>query len=380
MTRSTIGSVVRAALVLAAAGVPAAAQEGRPRERQRSDSLVILRVELDRADRTQRWLVGQYQRAQEALLRAGTETARDEARERVNMLSVRLGKAIEHGDVLRMHLETACAQKGGPDGWLGINFNTELELFPPTQSPTAFKFRKYLLIEAVEPGSPAQKAGLAAGDEIVKLGEHDVVSGTMDLADLLRPGLRLPVGYRRDGTVRMVTVLVEKRPQGFVSACPWVQVALSPPALARQPHVRIIQTPKGYSYVFNTAPDIPAAPDARAKVSARASLPPTPYAPLRIQRALSTSSEFVAGAVLMPLTDQLREGLGLEAGILVTEVVRGSPALAAGLRAGDVIVAANGRKVSTIPALVSILDEASDSGVEFQVVLRGATRLVRLRP
>jgi putative serine protease PepD len=88
----------------------------------------------------------------------------------------------------------------------------------------------------------------------------------------------------------------------------------------------------------------------------------------------------VAGAVLVPLSEGLREGLGLDDGILVFDVLRGSPALDAGLREGDVIVSVNGRKVTSIGVLVAAIDDAIDREVELQVSRRNAKRTVRLRP
>jgi S1-C subfamily serine protease len=51
------------------------------------------------------------------------------------------------------------------------------------------------------------------------------------------------------------------------------------------------------------------------------------------------------GAVLMPLTGQLAAYFGVQQGVLISAVEDGSPAAAAGLRAGDVITAVNGHPV-----------------------------------
>jgi serine protease DegQ len=59
------------------------------------------------------------------------------------------------------------------------------------------------------------------------------------------------------------------------------------------------------------------------------------------------------------LTPQLAERLGIDAesGVLVVEVTPGTPAAAAGLRAGDVIVALDGDDVATVEDLLGRLRE-----------------------
>ena len=105
------------------------------------------------------------------------------------------------------------------------------------------------------------------------------------------------------------------------------------------------------------------------------------YTAFRLHGALPGPHAMVAGAVLVPLNDDLRDGLGLQEGILVVEVARSTPALEAGLRAGDIIVRVNGRKLTSIPMLMTVLDEVRDGEVEFHVTRRNAkARIVRLRP
>jgi S1-C subfamily serine protease len=47
----------------------------------------------------------------------------------------------------------------------------------------------------------------------------------------------------------------------------------------------------------------------------------------------------------MPLSDQLAAYFGVKEGVLVSEVASGTPAATAGIQAGDVITAVNGRNV-----------------------------------
>ncbi|HEV8365883.1 MAG TPA: PDZ domain-containing protein [Gemmatimonadaceae bacterium] len=384
----SLRSLVLAAFALA---VPAAAQQTRVSTRTQAlpDSVVELSKTLEQLTQSQRMLVMEIERANVALRRASNGTERESARARLAGLYDRMERTIGELDMLQSHLLAMCASRPGPDGWLGVNLTEEVNV---STSPTSasFGFKRYPIIVSVEPDSPADKAGLASGDEIVTLGEHDMVSGAVDVAALLKPGARLPVRYRRDGAIKSITVLVEPRPEGFMSACPWIEVTMGPPVLAMQPKVRILRSkPNGFGFVFvdsgvaagamprtQTRVEV-VSPNARARTP---ELPPTPYAPARLAGVIGGNT-VVGGAVLIPLTADAREGLGINDGILVIDVLRGSPAREAGLRAGDVIVAVKGRKVTSIPQLMLRLDSVRDGVWELKVTRRNQKpRIVLLRP
>ncbi|MBU6366839.1 MAG: PDZ domain-containing protein [Gemmatimonadetes bacterium] len=67
---------------------------------------------------------------------------------------------------------------------------------------------EYPLVEAVDPGSPAARAGVRAGDTLVALGGLDLRRQAVSYAALLVPGERLGVQLRRGGAMheRVVTV------------------------------------------------------------------------------------------------------------------------------------------------------------------------------
>jgi len=62
-----------------------------------------------------------------------------------------------------------------------------------------------------------------------------------------------------------------------------------------------------------------------------------------------------------------RYRLAVDSGVLVTEVVSGSPASNAGLRAGDVIVRFNGQNVTAVAELTSAILKTS-IGQQVEVV------------
>lgn len=387
--RMSLGVLICASVTLA---MPAAAHQQtrmRARTQQPPDSVVELSKALEQMTQSQRMLVMEIERANQQLRRASSETDRASVRSQLAGLYDRMERTLGEVEMLQSHLLAMCASQPRPDGWLGVNLKEDVDV---STSPTSasYAFRRYPIIVSVEPDSPADKAGIVSGDEIVTLGEHDMVSGVVDIASLLKPGARLPVRIRRDGAIKSITVLVEPRPEGFMSACPWIDLTIGAPVLAMQPKLRIFRTkPNGFGYVFvDSGVPVAALPRSQTRVDviapgARASatpeLPPTPYAPVRIAGAIG-GNQLVAGAVLIPLTADAREGLGIQEGILVIDVLRGSPAREAGIRAGDVIVAVKGRKVTSIPQLKLLLDSMRDGAWELKVTRRNQKPRIVLLP
>jgi serine protease Do len=388
MRRVSLGVLALAGFVLAA---PAGAQQARVAARtQAPDSVVELRKALEQVLLSQRSLVVEIERANVQLRRASSATERESARAQLIGLYDRMERTIGELELMQSHLQAMCAAHGSPDGWLGIDFSGDLDMSASPTS-TSFTFKNYPLIVSVQPGSPADKAGLAADDEILTLGDHDMVSGAIDIARLLKPGARLSVRYRREGVIKSINVLVEPRPEGYPSACPQIDITLGPPVLAMQPKMRILRSkPNGFGYVFvDSGVPVAAMPRTQtrveifspgARVATRPELPPTPYAPARVAGVIGGNA-VVAGAVLIPLTADAREGLGIEQGVLVIDVLQGSPAYGAGLRAGDVIVSVKGRKATSIPQLRLILDALPDGARELKVTRRNQKpRIVVLPP
>lgn len=82
------------------------------------------------------------------------------------------------------------------------------------------------------------------------------------------------------------------------------------------------------------------------------------------------------GVRLESLTDQLAEyfGVGDRGGVLVSSVREGSPAAAAGLRAGDVVVAFGGEAISDVGDLTGAVHGAEAGPTTVTVIRRGEER------
>ncbi len=87
-------------------------------------------------------------------------------------------------------------------GWLGV----ELAAVPPGEPG--------VLVRDVLRGSPAERAGLQAGDVIVSVAAENVLgpADVVRIVSLHHPGERLPVGLLRAGTERLFAVPLDARP------------------------------------------------------------------------------------------------------------------------------------------------------------------------
>ncbi|MEA2705632.1 MAG: Peptidase family, partial [Gemmatimonadaceae bacterium] len=86
-----------------------------------------------------------------------------------------------------------------PTGWLGVRLSDE-GIFNETGA--AF-FERYPVISSVEPGSPAAKAGVLAGDVILTFNSHDMRGSTFQLGNWLKSGAPFELRVRRNEKVRL---------------------------------------------------------------------------------------------------------------------------------------------------------------------------------
>jgi membrane-associated protease RseP (regulator of RpoE activity) len=231
-----------------------------------------------------------------------------------------------------------------PAGWLGISYAASRI----TKSNDRVLHYDYPVVVAVEPGSPAQAAGIAAGDTLVAFNDQALRGHEISMARLLRPGADVVVRVRRGGEVKDLVVRVAPRPRAFNDPDVRVQVEPMTPMPA-----------EGGPYLLPTPP-LP---------------PPAPAMP-----GAGALTAAYAGAEVTRLNADLREVLGVKGGVLVISVGPGTPAERGGLRGGDVIVSADRRAVNSPIALQRALEAgAGDRSVRLEVVRKGAKRTVDLR-
>lgn len=250
--------------------------------------------------------------------------------------------------------ELASASAGrvapGPAGWLGVGLSGSV-IRTVTPEGELRHHCDYPVVETVDPGSPAERAGLAAGDTIVAYNGRDVTAQPLDYAQLLVPGQTLRVRLHRGGAVREVPVQV----------------------VPRRDAPRVVLFRPGEPGRAIPARAATGGPPARP-------VPPAPaVAPALVPGGAPVGVAVIAGAQLSPIDEEFSTSVGLEPGLLVLRAPVGSPAAEAGVRAGDVIVAVNGAPSRELAVLQRALAAAARE-VTLTVVSRGASaRTVTLR-
>lgn len=243
-------------------------------------------------------------------------------------------------DVVRVRsgLDAMCTRAGDePEGWMGLTFTGSYRVVKRNDEKPVFTFLAYPVVEAVEPGSPAERAGVEVGDTVVALAKRDLRQGDVVMADLLRPGTKLPVRVVRAGKGRDVTLRITRRPEAGGAPCRTFTRVAPPGTFA---HVWAGEgTPA--PAMAPRAPRTPERPQPRVMVRERSperTMLAPGATPMIYYNATGTTVLF--GAELTRVAGDLGEVLGVAEGVLVTSVLPGGPMEAAGVRGGDVIVKA----------------------------------------
>jgi predicted metalloprotease with PDZ domain len=250
-------------------------------------------------------------------------------------------------------------RRAQPEGYLGVEFSALLQGRAGPGREFAGTLADWPEVLSVSPGSPAERAGVRAGDRVLAIAGQDA-RRAVDLADVLRPGERVTLRVRRDQATKELAVTVAKRPADFGPECKSVEMAAggdfpyrifvermpvktrTEPAPAAFGGLAVVTPPGGFAYAF-------------------------------------TSPTSIAGATLMPVDDDWRATLGVDGGLVVNRVLPGTPAREAGLRGSDVIIAADDQPVGSIGALRRIISSASGNSVRLQIVRGGKAQTLTLR-
>ncbi len=315
-------------------------------------------------------LTGQLQRVSDEAGRRGIE-------QQLRTLRVRLVTTGNEGAELRRELGKLCLENRRPDGWLGIVLDSDVELKRDQNGEVTSRYLEYPEIVSVEPGSPAQKAGVEAGDRLLSLNNRDVRTPNLRVGEMLRPGAQVPMRVRRGLESRTLQVAVERRPDSFDS-CRWIDQSIAD-ALREVPD----------EDVFFRVPDAPLPPEPPVAAAPGIVRVPTPPAPATARVApglgpigfsFSQSGEgTIAGASVTGLNAELGEPFGADRGLLVLRVLPGTPAEASGLRGGDVILSANGSGVAEPVALWRALSVARSREVQLRVLRKKKPLVIALR-
>lgn len=192
-------------------------------------------------------------------------------------------------------------------------------------------------VTGVVENSPAKQAGLTVGDVIVKFNSEEITSvrKLQRLVNETAPDHTAKMTVFRAGSEKELSAVMGKR------TVPQFQ------------NTGILERMYGL-------PGIPEFPN-RPPVVLRPGETPESFRSLLLKITRSP----LIGVNLFPLTKQLGEYFGLvgEKGLLITEVIKNSPAGKAGLKAGDVIIEIDGKAVSERDLTIGFLTREKKSVV-----------------
>ena len=233
-----------------------------------------------------------------------------------------------------------------------------------TEEVTKDNFAKYGLrevrgvaVEKVVEGSPAEKAGIQTGDVIVRFNSEEVTS-VRKLTRLLgevAADHQAKLTVLRNGSERDITATLGKRPTPKFEEGAF---SMSVPP---------VPFPQGE---FPQMPKIEQMPRVEA-------LPPgAPDQPFVWQMRSGRR----IGVGVTPLTKQLSDYFGVTSGVMINDVRADSPAAKAGLKAGDIIVEAEGKEVKSEMDVIRAIGEKKEGDVSLTIVRDRNRQTIRVTP
>jgi S1-C subfamily serine protease len=268
-------------------------------------------------------------------------------------------------------------------GWLGIRVRYELtETMDPsptgriragTGGGTTVRTHE-IRVEEVFPDGPARAGGVAPGDRILRIDGMDAGRAFEEgILAGVRPGQVIRFGIERGGRVLEARIVAASRP---ASSAPPTRMALAQvrsDSIVSLMQIRMDSARASAARALVSLGASPERPPERQTWvvtrpgfhvdSVRASGSPAGTSSAQTLRALvsggaagpggpilvyATGQRSVLGAEVTPLNTGLAGYFGVDAGLLVTQVVEGGPGARGGLTPGDVIVRVGTRSVSTI--------------------------------
>lgn len=220
-------------------------------------------------------------------------------------------------------------------GWVGISL-----IQHGTGSDAYGMSLEYPVVASVEPGSPAQVAGLAAGDTILAYNDVDAHEEPLGFEHFLKPGTRILFKVRHNGAHEYPLTVARRPARDRMSVAVRVDASESP-ASGVPPMIRV---------------GVPV------------------MAPVALQREAP-----LFGAQLARLNAGLASALNVRnAGVLVVDIAPGSPAMSSGLQSGDIIVQADSITVQSPLEIVRATRAASSRTVTLGILRRGKEQKIAL--
>ncbi|HEV7387289.1 MAG TPA: PDZ domain-containing protein [Gemmatimonadaceae bacterium] len=235
---------------------------------------------------------------------------------------------------------TVKIRQAPPTGWFGVRINDQMMF---DERGNAF-FDSYPVVTAVDSGSPAARAGVRPGDVLMTFNSHDMRGGSVELAKWLRVGAPFVLKVRRNDATRVIRGTLGRRPENWDTK---LTVVLTPTEIIERQTGSISRVPtERVGGMMRVRQRVPA---------------PEPFTVLPPALGYGSVVYPFAGAEFTALNADLSDAMDVKVdGVFVTNVVDGSSARNSGLRGGDIILKANGNKISTPIDLVQAIRSAEE--------------------
>lgn len=238
----------------------------------------------------------------------------------------------------------------GDGGYLGVQ--TE-EVSKENFSKFGLRDVRGVAVAKVIEGSPAQAANFQVGDVIVKVNGEDITSSRKltRLIGEISPDHTAKITVLRGGSERELTVTIGARPEPKFGEGQF-------------------KFPEGLEKM-----DIPDMPNLE-KLPRAPMVPGKPGEPF----VFAFGNRRQIGVGFTPLTKQLSEHFGVEGGVLINQVRENSPAAKANLKAGDIIVEADGKPINGELDLIRAIGDKKEGEITLVIVRDRSRKTVKVIP
>lgn len=292
-----------------------------------------------------------------------------------------------------------------PAGYLGIRYEEEVQR-------TADKTTERIIVREVSENSPAEKAGIEAGDELVRINGLMTGNGKFSaIASTLVEGDTVRLRVKRAGREIDYTVVAAKRP-AELGSFGRREIIISGDSIrgmmrryldSARVHLDSLDLPNGSIRFFSDSSMIHLAPHGmlhdslvwkhrdstllrlfkRAPGEVFGSIPrhfefDGELAPGKIFHTFELGARSVAGAEFSEMTPDLAEYFDGQRGLLTLRVVPETPADRSGLQGGDVILKAKGNAVHKVSDLRAII-AANPEGVKLEISRKGKVQTLEFK-
>lgn len=271
-------------------------------------------------------------------------------------------------------------KKTGPSGYLGLSFREEVI------AEGGVKTTETIRVGQVSKDSPAEKAGVKAGDEILRINGLIATNGKFAaIARTLAEGDTVKLRIKREGKESDVTIVAAARPAGYGFTR---EITIAPDSIRRRMmkyldsarvHLDSLRLPNIYvhrdrdsAFTFRIAPH-GAMHDSlifRRDIGE--------VGPGAIFHSMELGARAIGGAEFSEMNDGLAQYFNGKRGLLTLRVTPETPADRAGLQPGDVVLKAKDRAIEKISDLRSII-AANPEGVKLEISRKGQVRTLELK-